>query len=64
MIILILFLLKRNNTKTLIRFNKKNFLLAGWITSDQYNNQIIFEIEITSINQMVDDNIFNLPNKS
>tara|TARA_Y100000996_G_scaffold412129_1_gene397550 strand:+ start:1249 stop:1797 length:549 start_codon:yes stop_codon:yes gene_type:complete len=52
-----------NNTKTLIRFDKNNFLLAGWLSSDQYNNIVIFEIEITSINQMVDDNIFTLPSK-
>ena len=54
----------RNDNKTLIKFNKKDFLLAGWTSSDQYNNQIIFNIEITSINQMVNDNIFTLPNKS
>ena len=53
----------RNNSKTLIRFDKKDFLLAGWVSSDKYNNQIIFEIEITSINQIVDDNIFTLPRK-
>ena len=54
----------RSKNKILIKFNKKNFLLAGWTSSDQYNNQIIFTIEITSINQMVNDNIFTLPNKS
>jgi len=48
----------------LIRFDKEDFLLAGWVSSDQYNNQIIFEIEITSTNQMVDDRIFTLPSKS
>ena len=53
-----------NNFKTLIRFDKEDLLLAGWVSSDQYNNQIIFEIEITSTNQMVDDRIFTLPRKS
>ena len=53
-----------NNYKTLIRFDKEDFLLAGWVSSDQYNNQIIFEIEIISTNQMVDDKIFNLPSRS
>ena len=53
-----------NNFKTLIRFDKEEFLLAGWVSSDQYNNQIIFEIEITSTNQMVDDRIFTLPSRS
>ena len=53
-----------NNTKTLIKFDRRDFLLAGWVSSDQYNNQIIFEIEITSTNQIVDDKIFALPQKS
>ena len=54
----------KTNSKTLIRFNKKDFLLIGWISSDQYNNQIIFDIEITSVNQMINDNLFVLPSKS
>ena len=53
-----------NNFKTLIRFDKETFLLAGWISSDQYNNKIIFEIEISSINQELNEKIFTLPNKS
>jgi len=56
--------ISENETKTLIRFDKKNFLLAGWISSDQYNNRVIFEIEVISTNQMVDDNIFILPDRS
>ena len=54
----------KNNIKTLIKFDKKKFLLAGWTASDQYNNQIVFEIEITSVNQMIDNNVFTLPSKS
>ena len=54
----------KNNYKTLIRFDKKNYLLAGWVSSDQYNNKIIFEINILSINQNFNDNIFILPSKS
>jgi len=54
----------KNNIKTLIKFDKKRFLLAGWTSSDQYNNQIVFEIEITSINQMINNNMFTLPSKS
>ena len=57
-------LINEQNSKTLIRFNKNDFLLAGWVSSDQYNNEVIFEIEITSTNQMVDDKIFALPEKS
>ena len=54
----------KNNYKTLIRFDKKTFLLAGWVSSDQYNNRIIFEIKISSINQTLNDKIFALPSKS
>ena len=53
----------KNNYKTLIRFDKKTYLLAGWVSSDQYNNKIIFEIKILSINQNLNDNIFILPSK-
>ena len=53
----------KNNIKTLIKFDKKKFLLAGWTSSDQYNNQIVFEIEITSINQMINNTIFTLRSK-
>ena len=52
------------NSKTLIRFDKENFLLAGWISSDQYNNQVTFDIEINSINQMIDKKIFTLPSRN
>ena len=54
----------KDNSKTLIRFDKKDFLLAGWISSDQYNNKVIFNIKITSVNQIIDEKIFTLPNRS
>ncbi len=53
-----------NDSKTLIRFNKKNFLLAGWVSSDQYDNKIVFEIEILFVNQVLKNNIFTLPRKN
>ena len=56
--------INESNSETLIRFDKENFLLAGWVSSDQYNNKVIFEIEITSTNQTIDDKIFTLPNRS
>ena len=56
-------LINEQNSKTLIRFNKNDFLLAGWVSLDQYNNKVIFEIEIYSINEMIDDKIFTLPSK-
>ena len=56
-------LVNKDNSNTLIRFDKTNFLLAGWVLLDQYNNQVIFEIEITATNQIIDDKIFALPQK-
>ena len=56
-------LINEQNSKTLIRFNKNDFLLAGWVSLDQYNNKVIFEIEIYSINEMIDDKIFSLPSR-
>jgi len=53
----------KNNMETLIKFDKKKFLLAGWASSDQYNNKITFEIEIISVNQMINNNVFALPGK-
>ena len=50
--------------KTIIRFNKKDFFLAGWTSIDQYNNKVIFKIDITSINQMIDNKIFILPDRN
>ena len=55
--------INEDGSKTLIRFNRDSYLLAGWVSLDQYNNQVIFEIQITSINKMVDDKIFILPSK-
>ena len=56
--------INQNNTKTFIKFDKKDFILAGWESSDQYNNQISFKIKIVSINQMIDDKIFTLPKRN
>ncbi len=55
--------INKDNVKTLIRFNRENFLLAGWVSSDQYNNKVVFEIEVTSMNQIVEEKIFVLPNR-
>ena len=53
-----------SNSKTLIRFNKNDFLLAGWVSKDQYNNEVIFKIEVISTNQIVNGKIFTLPSKN
>ena len=55
--------INKNNIKKLIKFYKKEILLAGWTSFDQYNNQIAFEIEITSLNQKINSNVFTLPSK-
>ena len=39
-------LINEQNSKTLIRFNKNDFLLAGWVSLDQYNNKVIFEVNL------------------
>ena len=52
------------NSKTTINFEKSNFLLAGWVTSDQFNNTVAFKIKIISINENVDEKIFKIPKKS
>lgn len=56
--------INKEGSKTLIRFDKEDFHLAGWISKDQYNNEIIFKMNIISINQFVDDKIFRLPEKT
>ena len=56
--------INKEGSKTLIKFNKEDFHLAGWISKDQYNNEIIFKMNINSVNQYVDDKIFKLPEKN
>ena len=53
-----------NGSKTLIQFDKNNFFLVGWVSRDQYNNEITFKIDIVSKNKMIDDEIFSLPSRS
>ena len=53
-----------NGSKTLIQFDKNNFFLVGWVSRDQYNNEITFKIDIVSKNKMIDEEIFSLPSRS
>ena len=51
-----------NNYEINIFFDKKNFNLVGWQTSDIYQNLNITFISNLKKNQNIDQKIFNLPN--
>jgi len=51
-----------NNYEINIFFDKKNFNLVGWQTSDIYQNLNITFISSLKKNQNIDQKIFNLPN--
>ena len=51
-----------NNHEINIFFDKKNFNLVGWQTSDIYQNLNITLISNLKKNQKIDQKIFNLPN--
>ena len=53
--------LNGNQRKTVILFDKNNFNLIGWEIEDQFQNKIIFLIEILSINKEVNLKIFEIP---
>ncbi len=42
-------------------FDKNSFFLEGWKTTDQFNNKILFEIEILESNFSVNDDFFKIP---
>jgi len=43
-----------------IFFDKKNYLIKGWETTDLYGNKVRSFIVVKNINQELPDNIFNL----
>tara|TARA_X000000368_G_scaffold418672_1_gene419353 strand:+ start:2137 stop:2694 length:558 start_codon:yes stop_codon:yes gene_type:complete len=47
--------------KIIILFNKENYDFLGWKIQDQFNNRITFIIEILSVNHLIDDKIFKIP---
>ena len=47
--------------KITIIFDKKNFDLIGWEINDQFENKIVFLIEILSTNEDVNLEIFKIP---
>ena len=44
-----------------IYFNKNNLNLAGWKTTDIYQNEVFFEVENIKKNQALDKKKFVLP---
>ena len=42
-------------------FDKKNLELKGWEIKDQYNNNIIFLLDIVSRNDTYPKNTFKIP---
>ena len=56
------FLLSINDqsNQLIIFFDKNNYLIKGWETTDLYGNKVRSNIVVKNINQELSDNIFNL----
>ena len=63
--------IKNQNNKIFVKVNYQNFdikvffdreklYLKGWQTTDIYNNSVFTEIKILSVNEIIDENLFNL----
>ncbi len=52
-----------NSNKINIFFDKKSFNLIGWQTEDVYQNLIITFISSIKVNEIIDEDIFNLPSR-
>ena len=59
----IIFEIIEENQKLKIFFNKKNFLINGWKTTDIYNNENLMIISAVKINEKLNEEIFILPKK-
>ena len=44
-----------------ILFNNSNFQLAGWEILDKFKNKIYFSLNILSINDIYDPDLFKIP---
>ena len=53
--------IKENNQNLKIFFDKKNFIINGWKTTDLYNNENLMIISAIKINESFDNKIFILP---
>ena len=59
----IIFEIIEENQNLKIFFDKKNFLINGWKTTDIYNNENLMIISAIKINEKLNDKIFILPKK-
>ena len=55
--------IKENNQNLQIFFDKKNFVINGWKTTDIYNNENLMIISAIKINESLNDKIFILPKR-
>ena len=53
--------IKENNQNLEIFFDKKNFIINGWKTTDIYNNENLMIISAIKVNESFNDKIFILP---
>tara|TARA_B100000029_G_scaffold508180_1_gene594455 strand:- start:1757 stop:2305 length:549 start_codon:yes stop_codon:yes gene_type:complete len=49
------------NGKIKLKFDVENYDFNGWEINDNYNNTVIFKMEILSKNIKIDKNIFKIP---
>ena len=47
-----------------ILFDKNQYNFLGWETTDKFNNNIVFLIEIILVNSVFNPNEFNLPKRN
>ena len=53
--------IKENNQDLKIFFDKKNFIINGWKTTDIYNNENLMIISAIKVNESFNNKIFILP---
>ena len=58
-----IFYLENNGNKINIFFDKNNYNLVGWQTMDIYQNLNITYVNLRSVNQKLEKNLFKLPNQ-
>ena len=52
--------LNYQNTEIKVFFDKEKLQIKGWKTTDIYNNSVLTEIIIKDVNQVINENIFDL----
>ena len=53
--------LDKNQMKIKVFFEKKNYQLVGWLTEDQFQNEIYFSLKIEKTNSEIDLKNFKIP---